>query len=70
MTNNYSISKNWSDKEDLHFTQTLTDAEQEVCRTVAGLLKIFSGKVKPQHNEIILSLHYCKLSRLSDQTAA
>ena len=28
-----------------------------------GLFKVLSDKFKPQHNEMILSLQYCKLVR-------
>ena len=53
----------------LHIIQILTEAEQEACRVVEGMFEIFHEKFKPQKDETILYLQYCKLSRISDNTA-
>ena len=47
----------------------LTDNEQEKCQTSSGLFEVLSEKSKPQPNEKILSLHYCKLIREKEECA-
>ena len=54
---------NWLGWEGLHFVQILTDEEQERCNKSAGLFSIINDNFKPQHNETILSLQCCELSR-------
>ena len=56
--------KNWIGREGPHFIETLTTEKQEMCKNSTDLFQILNIKFKPQHNEIILSLHYCIL--LSD----
>ena len=46
-----------------------TDEEQERCKSIASLLSVLNGKSKPQHNETILLLQYCKLSRDENDSA-
>ena len=55
--------------EGLRFVHTMTTAEQEMCETVRGLFDTPSEKLKPQYNEAILFLQYCKLVRYSDESA-
>ena len=77
MTNSYNTQKsehvlivlNWLGWEGLSFVQTLNDEEQVKCRTSMGLLEVFSEKFKPQHNERILSLKYCKWIREENENA-
>ena len=40
------IIMNWSGCKGLHFVQTFTDNEQEVCKTSAGLFSILNAKFK------------------------
>ena len=49
--------------ERLRFIQMLTDSEQEKHQTSSGLFEVLREKLKPQHNETILSQQYCKLIR-------
>ena len=71
MTNNYNTQEgkrvpiilNWLDWEGLRFMETLNNEEWEKCKTNTGLYDVLSEKLKPQHNEMILSLQYCKLTR-------
>ena len=42
--------------------QTLSETEQEIYRTGAGLYEVCSEKINPLHNKTILSLQYCKLT--------
>ena len=37
--------------------------EKEKCNTIEGLFKTLNNKFKPQFNEKIMSLQFCKLSR-------
>ena len=68
---NYNIWKservprimNWLGCEGIHFVPTLVDDKQEICKSSAGLFSIHNTKFKPQNNENILSLQYCKLDR-------
>ena len=60
---------NWLGHLELRFVQTLTDNEQEKCKTSSELFKVLCEKFKPQHNEIILSLLCCKLVREEKETA-
>ena len=64
-----SIIKNCSGREGLHFIQTLTTAEQEMCKSSAEQFETLNEKFNSQHNEKILSLQYCKLLSDSDQSA-
>ena len=54
------IILDWLGHEGLRFVQTLTDNEQEKFKVSSDLFTL-SEKFKPQHNETILSLQYCKL---------
>ena len=54
---------NWLGCEGLRFVQTLNDEEEEKCKTSSGLFEVLNGEFRPQQNEMILSLQYCRLSR-------
>ena len=41
----------------------LNNEEQRMCATSMALFEVLGEKAKPQHNETILALHYCKLMR-------
>ena len=47
----------------LHFIQTLMNAEKDTCDSATGLFNVLKEKFRPQHNEMILSIQYCKLYR-------
>ena len=49
--------------------QTLIKGMQAACRNIEGLFQAFSEKLRPQHNETILSFQYCKLSRQGKEIA-
>ena len=57
------IIKNWPGGG-AHFVQMQTAEEQEMCKSSTDLFKILNEKFKPEHNETILSLQYCKLLRM------
>ena len=57
------IIKKWLGREGLQLLQIFVNTKKEVCKTVKGLFSILVGKFQPHHNEIILSLQYCKLKR-------
>ena len=66
MTKNYDTEdaekvakiKNWIGRESLHFIETLTIEEEEICKSSVVLFKT-AKKFKPQHNETIPSLQNC-----------
>ena len=49
--------------EGLHFVQTLTDDDHDICKGSAGLFSILNVKVKPLTQKTILLLQCCKLCR-------
>ena len=55
--------------EGLQHTQTLMQIEKESHQSVKRLFKILNEKFRPQHNDTMLSLHYCMLGRQNDETA-
>ena len=38
-------------------------------QSATGLFNVFKEKFRPQHNEMILSLQYCKLHRKKNESA-
>ena len=48
---------------------TLATMEQEACENGRGLFDTLGEKLKPEHNEMIFSLQYCKLVRHSGRSA-
>ena len=42
---------------------TLNYREEEKSKKSSGMLEVLSENFKPQHNETVLSLSYCKLER-------
>ena len=76
MTNSYNTHKrkrvpvivNWLGREGLSFLQ-LNDEKQQKCRTHLELFEEMSANIKPQHNETVGSLQYCKLLREQSDNA-
>ena len=62
------IIKNWLGREGLQFMQTLNIAVKEACKSAMWLFKVLKENIRPQHNEIILSLQYCKLQRKENES--
>ena len=56
-----SIIKNWLGREGLQLIHTLTNTEKDACKSTIGLFDVLKWKFWLQHNEMILSLQYCKL---------
>ena len=56
-----AVVKNWLGRKGLHYLETLTMAEREMCNTVEGLFEMLANKFKPQYNETIKSLQFRKL---------
>ena len=52
----------------LKIIQTLTNADKETCKNTTGLFNVLKEKFRPQHNQMILSLKYCKLHRKENET--
>ena len=71
MTKSYNIEyserlliiMNWLGGKGLQFVQTITEEEKEKCNSSTGLFDSLNKKLRSMHNETILSLQYCKLSR-------
>ena len=51
------------------FVNTLNDDEKVRWKTRSGLLEVLSDKLKPQNNEMMVSLQYCKLTRQQNENA-
>ena len=49
-TKRVPIIMNWLGHKGLHYVYTLSDDEQERCKTSAGLFSTLTEKFKPQHN--------------------
>ena len=60
-TERVSVSKNLLGGEGLQIIVTLTGEELNVCNDDKSLLETFRKKFKPQFNEMIKSLQFCKL---------
>ena len=58
-----SLIKNWLERKGLQLLEMLTQAEKENCETSKGLFKTLNNTFKSQHNDIIKSLQFHKLSR-------
>ena len=63
-----SIKKNWLGRQGLQLWETLTEAEQEACYE-EGQFEIFNNRFKPQDNETIILLQFCKLVRQQNESA-
>ena len=67
--NNAQRSQSWLGREAVQIIKALTAAGQEICENIKGLFDTLSGKFKPQHNEAILYLKYCKIIQNADENA-
>ena len=63
------IIKKWQGREGHQFMQTLTKSGQGPFQMATRLFEKLNVKLKPQHDETILLLHYCKLSRQANEAA-
>ena len=57
----YTINKELVRQWRIQICTTLNNEEQEKCKHIQGYLRYYD-KFKPQHNETVLSLQYCKLT--------
>ena len=62
-TEQLAIVKNWLGRKGLQFIESLTHMEKKKCNTIEGLFAMLNNKLKPQFNETIKSLQFCKLCR-------
>ena len=60
---------NWLGRKGLQFFESLIQMEQERCDTKEGLFTALNSKFKPQYNDTIMSLHFCKLCRQMNENA-
>ena len=63
------IIKTWLGRQGLKFLEALTQDKQEPYITVEDLFETLNSKFGSQHNNTILSLQHCKLSRQNNETA-
>ena len=68
-TDQLAIVKNWLGRKGLQFIESLTHVEKEKCNTIEGLFETLTNKFRPEFNEMIKSLQFCKLSRQSEENA-
>ena len=68
-TEKLSVIKNWLGRDDLQLIATLTQAEQVTCNNEMGLFDTLNKKFKPEYNETIKCLQFCKLIWQSNESA-
>ena len=64
-----AMVKIWLCRNGLQFIVSLTSEEKYLCNTLEGLFKILTNKFRPEFNETIKSLQFCKLSRQDAENA-
>ena len=60
-TDKIAMVKNWLGRKGLHYIESLTEGEKEVCSTLEGLFDMLATKFRPQYNETIKSLQFRKI---------
>ena len=63
------IIMTWLGHDGLHSVQKLAEEKIEKFKSSVAILNIPNDKLRCQHNETILSLQYCKLSREEHESA-
>ena len=58
-----AMVKHWLGRKGLKVIALLMSEEKDMCSTLEGLFKLLTNKLRPQFNETIKSLQFCKLSR-------
>ena len=61
--------KNWLGRKGLHYIESLTEAEKQVCGTLQGLIDTLAKKFRSQYNETIKSLQFRQLCRHDGENA-
>ena len=61
--------KHWLGRKGLHYLESLTEGEKQVCGTLQELIDILAEKFRPQYNETIKSLQFRKLCRSEGKNA-
>ena len=56
-----AVVKIWLGRKGLHYLETLTMEEREMCNMLEGLFEMLANKFKSQYNEKIKSLQFRKL---------
>ena len=60
-TEQLMIGKNWLCRKSLQFLELLTNAEKDTCSALLDLFKILANMFRPQFNQMIKLLQFCKL---------
>ena len=68
VTDKTAMVKNWLGRKGLHYIESLTEGEKEVCSTLEGLFDTLATKFRPQYNETIKSLQFRKLYRFEGES--
>ena len=55
-------------RKGLHYIESITEAEKQVCSTLQGLFDTLSANFQPQFNKMKKSLQFRKLCRVEDQS--
>ena len=53
-----TIVKNWLGRKGMHYIESITEVEKQVCSTLQGLFDTLSAKFWPQFNEMIKLLQF------------
>ena len=64
-----AIIKNWLGRKGLHYLESLTETEKQVCDALQGLFDTLATKFKCQFNERMKSLQFGKLYRFKGKSA-
>ena len=67
-TDKITMVKYWLGRKGLHYIESLTEGEKEVCSTLEGLFDTLVTKFRPQNNETIKSLQFRKLYRFEGES--
>ena len=52
-TDKITMVKHWIGRKGLHYIESITGSEKEVCSTLEGLFNMLAAKFKLQYNETI-----------------
>ena len=64
-----TVVKNRLGRKGLHYIESLTEGEKQVCGTLQGLIDTLAEKFRPQYSETITSLPFRKLCRSEGENA-
>ena len=64
-----AIVKNWLGRKELHYIESITEVEKQVCNTLQGLFDTLATNFQLQFNKTIKLLQFRKLCRSENESA-